>query len=178
MAPPRKHLTQATAAAPAAPKGKGKTVEAPKSADRRPNLSDIHIIDAEDSHSNLASPRGMQAAEPEPQHTSKQLLQMFFTLRKQMEDQQTKMIRLREAAAREKTLQVVSRHDYSNKLGYDGSRNLPLLWKEMSGFPHHYRAPRNLHTPPEARGATGRGPMIMMRIPGIQSVPRPRSSLA
>ena len=44
----------------------------------------------------------MQAIEPEPQHTSEQLLQMLSTLRKPMEDQQTEMIRLREAMAREK----------------------------------------------------------------------------
>jgi len=44
----------------------------------------------------------MQAAEPEPQHTSEQFLQMLFTLRKQMEDQQIETIRLREVAAHEK----------------------------------------------------------------------------
>ena len=97
MAPPRKHVSQATAAAPA-PKGKGKTIEAPEPADRWPNPSDVHISDAKDSHSNSASPWGMQAAEPKPQHTSEQLLHMLSTLRKQVEDQQTEMIQFRERA--------------------------------------------------------------------------------
>ena len=75
MAPPRRHVTQATVVAPLLQKGK--TIEAPDPEDRRPNLSDIHISNAEDSHSNVASPRGMQVAEPKPQLNSEQLLQML-----------------------------------------------------------------------------------------------------
>ena len=56
--------------------------------DRRPNLFDAHIPNADDSYSNFASLQGMQAAKPEPQHTSEQLLQMLSTMRKQV-DQQT-----------------------------------------------------------------------------------------
>jgi len=44
----------------------------------------------------------MQAAEPKPRPDGEQLLHMLFTLWKQMEDNQTEMIRLCEAAAREK----------------------------------------------------------------------------
>jgi len=97
---------------PTAPKRKGKTIQAPEPADGRPNLFDVYIPDAEDSHSNTVPPCGMQAAEPDPQPDSEQLLQMLFTPWKQMEDQQTEMIRLREVAAREKMQRSVSKHDY------------------------------------------------------------------
>ena len=97
MAPSRKNTIQVTVVAPAAPKGLGKTIDAPEPADRLHNLSNVYISDAEDSHSNSASSRGMQAAEPKPQLNDEQLLQMLFTMWKQIEDQQTKMIRHREA---------------------------------------------------------------------------------
>jgi len=90
------------AVVPTVPEGNGKTIEVPDSADCQANLSDIHISDARDSHSNTAPAYGMQVAEPEPQPNNKQLLQMLSTLRKQMEDQQTEMIRLHEAAAHKK----------------------------------------------------------------------------
>ena len=48
----------------------------------------------------------MQATEPEPQLNSEQLLQMLSTLRKQMEDQQTEMIRLCKVAACEKNAAI------------------------------------------------------------------------
>jgi len=66
MAPLRKHVTNATADAPVTLKGKGKTIEAPEPADHQPNPSDVHISNTEDSRSNSASPREMQAVEPKP----------------------------------------------------------------------------------------------------------------
>ena len=99
MAPPRTNITQAMTVVLAALKRKGKTNEAPEPADHWPNLSDVHISNTSDSHSNTALPRGTQAAEPEHWPGGEQVLQMLFTLRKQMEDQQTEMIRLREVVA-------------------------------------------------------------------------------
>ena len=99
MALSKKNITQATVATPAAPKGKGKTIEVLEPADRQPNLSDVHISDADNSHSNFASPRGHWTWTPA---NGKQLLHMLSIMRKQMEDQQTEMIWLRETAAREK----------------------------------------------------------------------------
>ena len=45
--------------------------------DHRPNLSNVHISDIDDSHSNTAPPRGMQAAKLEPHPNSEKLLQML-----------------------------------------------------------------------------------------------------
>jgi len=92
MALPRKNVSQATAAAPTALKGKGKVIEAAEPADYQTNLSDVHIHDDEDSHSSSATPWSVLAVEPEPQHTSEQLHQMLFNLKKQMEDQQAEVI--------------------------------------------------------------------------------------
>ena len=51
---------------PCRSKRKGKNYQSVEPEDRRPNLSDVNISDAEDSHSNIASPQGMQGAEPGP----------------------------------------------------------------------------------------------------------------
>ena len=48
MAPSRKSVNPTTVD-PAAPKGKGKVIEAAEPTDRQPNLSDVHISDVEDS---------------------------------------------------------------------------------------------------------------------------------
>ena len=69
--------------------------------DSWPTLSDVHISDAKDSHPNTASAPRMQTTEPEPPFNGDQLLQMLSSTQNQMENQQTKMIRLRELAARE-----------------------------------------------------------------------------
>ena len=61
MVSSRRNITQATAVVPAAPKGKGKTIEVPEPVDCQPILSDVNIFDAGDSHSNPASPCGTQA---------------------------------------------------------------------------------------------------------------------
>jgi len=53
MAPSRKNVSQVTVAAPIAPKGKGKVIEAAEPASRHTNLSDVHVHDDEDSHSAL-----------------------------------------------------------------------------------------------------------------------------
>jgi len=58
MASLRKSVNQATAA-PTEPKEKGKVIEAAEPVNHRPNLSDIHISDAEDSYSKTALPLGM-----------------------------------------------------------------------------------------------------------------------
>jgi len=79
-------------------------IEAIKSTDRRPTLSDVHIFDAEDSHPNTMSPLRMQTIKPEPPLNGDQLLQMLSSIQKQMENQQTEMICLREVAAREKVV--------------------------------------------------------------------------
>jgi len=102
MAPSRKNITQVTTTTPTALKEKGKIIEVPEPANRCPNLFDVHIFNVDDSHSNSASPREMEAAEPEPQPNGEQVLQMTSIMRMQMKDQQIEMIRLREAAAREK----------------------------------------------------------------------------
>ena len=67
MAPLRNGVNQTTVD-PAAPKRKGKVIEAAEPMDRRSNLSDVHIYDVEDSHPNTGSPLRicMQTAEPEP----------------------------------------------------------------------------------------------------------------
>ena len=89
MTPSKKHIIYEAAAAP---KGKEKSIEAPEHADRQPDPSDVHISNAdhisnaEESHSNSASPRGRHAVEPEPQVNSEQLLQMLSTLRNMMGD--------------------------------------------------------------------------------------------
>jgi len=70
--------------------------------DRQTNPSDARIHDEEDSHSTFATPRGALAAEPKSQHTSEQLHQMLFDLRKQMEDQHAEMNRLYEMVILEK----------------------------------------------------------------------------
>ena len=66
MASPRKNVTQVTATAPTAPKGKEKAIEAPEPANCQTNLSDFHIHDDEDSHSSSAILWRALAAEPEP----------------------------------------------------------------------------------------------------------------
>ena len=58
MVPSRRNITKAMAVMLAALKGKGKTIEVPELADRWSNLSDAHISDAGDSHSNIAPPCG------------------------------------------------------------------------------------------------------------------------
>jgi len=80
----------------------GEAVEAPKPADRQTNSSDVHIQDEEDSHPSSATQRRALATEPEPQHTSEQLHQMLFNLRKQMEDQQAEMNQLHDTATLKK----------------------------------------------------------------------------
>ena len=82
----RKIVNQTTVAS-ADPKRKEKIIEAAELVDRRPNLADVHISDAENSHSNTASSLGMQTAEPQSPLDSDQLLQMLSTMRKQMENQ-------------------------------------------------------------------------------------------
>jgi len=101
MVPPRKHVSQAPAAIPASSKGKGKAVEVAEPASH-PNLSDIHIADAEDSQSSSTLPQRALIVVLEPQHTDKQLLQMLPNLQNQLEEQHTEMGQLREAAALEK----------------------------------------------------------------------------
>ena len=79
-------------------------IEAIKSTDRRPTLSDVHIFDAEDSHPNTMSPLRMQTIKPEPPLNGDQLLQMLYSMQKQIENQQREMIYLREVIAREKEI--------------------------------------------------------------------------
>ena len=165
------------AAALAASKGKRKTVEAPEPTDHRPNLSDVHISDVKYSHSNFASPRGMQAAELEPQPNNEQLLHMLSTMRKQMKYQQIDMIQLREEAAREKEAATRIHTRLLKQIGtLRKSQSFPTA--EGNVRTHRYHCvPENLRTPPEARGAIGRRPTKMMTL-GTPSVPKPRSSLA
>jgi len=135
MAPPRKYVTQATTAASTTPKGKVKAIEAPELEDRQTNLSDVHIHDDEDSHSSFSTSWRVLATEPKPQYTSEQLHQMLFNLKKQMEDQQAEMIRLREMVVLKKMQQLVSRLDYSKKSIHYGSRSLPVPPKEELELP-------------------------------------------
>ena len=102
MAPPRKNVSKAIAAAPASSKGRGKAVEVAEPASRHPIISDVHITDAEDFQSSAASPQRVLTAMSEPRHINEQLLQMLFSLQKQMEEKKTEMGRLREAATFEK----------------------------------------------------------------------------
>ena len=76
MAPLRKSVNQTIVDAPAL-KGKGKIIEAVEPADCRPNLSYVHISDAEDSHPNIALPLEMQTIEPEPSLNSDQSTRCF-----------------------------------------------------------------------------------------------------
>ena len=64
MAPLRKSVTQAIIAAPPIWR-EAKNNEASEHADRRPNLPDVHISDAEDSHSNTILPLRVQDVKPE-----------------------------------------------------------------------------------------------------------------
>ena len=87
MAPPRKNTSQAPAAAPATSKGKkGKLLKSSKPANHHPNLSDVHITDAEDSQSSYTLPQRAHTAVLEPRHTNEQLLQMLSSLQKHMEE--------------------------------------------------------------------------------------------
>jgi len=60
---------------------------------------------------------------------------MLFNLKKQMEDQQAEMIRLREMVVLKKMQQLVSRLDYSKKSIHYGSRSLPVPPKEELELP-------------------------------------------
>ena len=101
IAPSRKSVNWTTVD-PVLPKRKEKVIEAAEPTDRRPTLSDSHISHAEDSHPNTTSPFKMQPSEPEPLLNGDQLFQMLSSMQKQMENQQTKMIRSRDVVAREK----------------------------------------------------------------------------
>ena len=100
MAPLKKNVNLATPPPPL-PKERGKLLKW-LSLQIVAQLSDIHICDAKDSHSNLALPWRMQVTEPKYQLNSEQLLSMLSTLRKRMEDQQTEMIWLHELTDHEK----------------------------------------------------------------------------
>ena len=76
----------------------------------RPTLSDVYISEAKDSHPNTVSPLRKQIVEPEPPLNVDQLLQMLSSMRKQMENQHTKMIHLRAVASYEKETAIVSIH--------------------------------------------------------------------
>ena len=91
MAPQRKNAAQDTTIAPASPKEKGKAIEVAKPASRHPNLSDIHITDAEDSQSSSVSSQRVLTVVPEPRYTNEQLLQMLSSLQKQLEEQKMEM---------------------------------------------------------------------------------------
>ena len=81
---------------PTASKEKGKTFEVPKPANRRPNLSDIHIPMPEILTQTLHHHVGCKQLNLNPRPDGEQLLQMLSTLQKQMEDQQIELTRLRE----------------------------------------------------------------------------------
>ena len=70
MAPPRKNVSQALAAAPAAipasSKGKGNTIELAEPASHHPSLSDVHIADTKDSQSSSTLPQKALTAVLEP----------------------------------------------------------------------------------------------------------------
>ena len=153
---------------------KGKTIEVPEPADRRPNLPDVYIPNVEDSYSNSASPRVVQTTEFEPQLNNEQLLQMLSTMRKQMGDQQIEMIQLCEAAAHE--------NNTTTRIQTWLLRQIGIIWKSQSFpttkenvcTPCYHCAPENSHTPLKARNMTGREPTTMMRIPGTKSTPEPQ----
>ena len=135
MAPSLKSVNQTTVD-PAAPKRKRKVIEAAEPTDRWPNSSDIHIPDAEDSYPNTTSPLRMQSAEPEPPLNSDQLLQILFSIWKQMENQQTEMIWLREVAAREKEAATRVLTRLLKHIGaQQGSRSSPNAGKKCMGSP-------------------------------------------
>ena len=146
MAPSRKSVNQTTVN-PAALKRKGKAIEAAKPMDCRPTLSDIHISDTEDYHPNTALPLKMQTAESEPPLNGDQLLQMLSSMRKQMENQQTDVIRLREVATLGKEAATVSRHVCSNRSEHNEGRDLLPLREETRGppFANAHTGIRSLH---------------------------------
>jgi len=82
MAPPRKNISQAIAIALAFSKGKGKVVEVVEPASHYPNLSDIHIIEAEDSQFSSTSPQRVLTAASKARHRNEQLLQTLSSLQK------------------------------------------------------------------------------------------------
>ena len=70
-----------------------------------------------------------------------------------MESQQTEMIRLREAAAREKKQQL--RSGVTAQANRDAtSRSLPLLWEETYKLSRHHHVLGDPRTHLEARSAT------------------------
>ena len=173
MVPSRKDVTQATAATPTTPKGKGKAIEAHEFADRQPNPSNIHNSSAEDSHSNFASPRQTQVAEPEPQYNSEQLLQMLSNMQKQMEDQQMKMIWLRETTALEKEAATRIQTQLLKQVGTlrksQSSRSVEGRTR-ASLSPQH--GGESAHILPVTQNATGRR-FATMNAPRTQGVSKP-----
>ena len=89
MAPPRKNVSQAPAVAPTvvpvSSKGKEKAIEVVEPVSHHPNLSDIHIADAEYSQSSSTPSQRALKVVFESRHTDKQLLQTLSSLQKQLE---------------------------------------------------------------------------------------------
>ena len=123
-------------------------------ADRRPNLSDVHISDTEDSHSNTTLPLGIQTTEPKPPLNGDQLLKMLSTMQIQMENQHTEMIRLREVNAREKEVATCVQTRLLKQIGTQRkSQSTPTAGRNERALPSppvHENPP----TPLGARDAT------------------------
>ena len=91
-----------------------------------PTLSDVHILDVEDFHPTAVSSLRRQTSEPAPPVYEDQLFQILSSMRKQLENQCTKMIRLREAAAHEKKATTCVHTCLLKQIGVQwGSRSSP-----------------------------------------------------
>jgi len=147
----------------------------PEPADRQPNPSDVHISDAEDSYSNSASPRGMQAASLNPNTPASNSSRCFSFCKSRWRTNKRRWSDYARQVLVKKMLRLMPRHDNSSKSGHCENRNLSLLRKEMRRLPCHHRVPGNPRIPLEAWGATGQTQGGILE---TQSIPGPRSSLA
>ena len=151
MAPLRKSINQTTVDL-VVPK---KAIDSAEPTNRRPILSDVHISDAEDFHPTAVSPLRRQTVEIASLLNGDQLLQMLFSMREQLENQHTEMIRLCEVAAHEKEAATRVHTRLLKQIGVQrGSRLSPTTGRNPRA-PLRQRAHRNLLTPLEVRGAYG-----------------------
>ena len=87
------------------------------------------------------------------------------------------MIRLREAAAREKDATTHVQTRLLKQIGTLLKSQSSLRRKEMRELPRYHCVLKNPRTPPEAQGATNRR-LMMMRILRTRSILEPPSTLA
>ena len=135
MASPRKNVSQATAAAPASSKGKGKNrwsrwacKSSPQSI-RHPH----HLCWRFPVFFRLTTE--VLVVAPEPRHTNEQLFQTLSNQQNQVEEQQTYMGRLREVAALEKDTVTRVQPDSSSRSTYCENHSPPELVKKELRLP-------------------------------------------